>query len=176
MKNSKPLAASIAALFLALVTPVWSSANTSRGDQSPCTSSGNFTVTLGYNSSTQTPTATPSSNSTCVIGGSTVSFTTSNLAGMTWTAAFPTTGAGTSVFTNNCTFGSGTGQSSSCTVISGPTAGDYHYTVTVTDSNGNNHVLDPKVIIGNMGHPTPRHRQKKSSSCDGTAAPAQPQQ
>jgi hypothetical protein len=172
MKKSRSFAISTAALALALMAPVWSFANTNRGGQSPCSSSGNFTVTLGYNSSTQTPTATPSSNSTCVIGGNTVTFTTTNLSGMTWTATFPQSSPGTSLFTNSCTFGSGTGQSSSCTVISGPTAGDYHYMVTLTDSNGNNHVLDPKVIISNMGKPNPRHKQPSTKS----ATPAQPQQ
>ncbi len=151
-----------AALVLAVLTPTWSYATAKVDSQSPCSGSGNFSITLGFDSGTQKPTVSAASNSTCVVGGSTIAFVSSSLpAGMSWSITFPAPSAGGSVLANSCTFGSGSGQSSSCTVITSPPSGDYYYTVTLT-SGGNSYVLDPKVIISGVG--TPRHHRKKKSA------------
>jgi hypothetical protein len=164
----------IAALGVMTLLPAVSSATSSLGPRSPCSSSGNFAVTIGYDQTTQKPTVDHSSNSTCVMGGDTVSFTTNLPSGWSWSATFPSQSLGSSVFTNSCTFGSASGQNSSCTVVSEPGSGDYNYTIMVTDTSGGNHTLDPKVIIKGLGKPKPRKTQKKSDN-PPAAAPA-PQQ
>ncbi|HEV3278211.1 MAG TPA: hypothetical protein VG860_15445 [Terriglobia bacterium] len=160
-----------AAFSLALLLPTASFANPRVSAKSNCSGSGNFSITLGFNSSTNLPTVSPASNVTCVGGGGTVSFDASGLpSGMTWTATFPSQSVGGSLFTSSCTFG--TSANSTCTVASGPSSGDYFYSVSVTNANGT-YTLDPKVIISGIGQPKPKHHKNPASPA--TAAPP-PQQ
>jgi hypothetical protein len=159
-------------LGLAILLPRSSFATVSVQPPSACTSSGDFSLTVGYDSSTQKPTASPGSNTTCVMGGNKVSMTvTLPAAGWTWSATFPSQTAGGSVFANSCTFGSS--ANTECTVVSGPSSGNYDYSITLTDPNGNAHVLDPRVIIKGMGKPTPRRHQRRAKQ---PAAAPPPQQ
>lgn len=159
-------------LGLAILLPRSSFATARVQAPSACTSSGDFSITVGYDSSTQKPTASPSSNTTCVIGGNKVSMTvTLPAAGWTWSATFPSQSAGGSVFTNSCTFGSS--ANTECTVVSGPGSGNYDYSITMTDPNGNAHVLDPRVIIKGMGKPTPRRHHKHANPPETAAPPPQ---
>jgi hypothetical protein len=163
-KLARSSAGLAAGLGLALLLPAAAFATARVASKSTCTSSGDFSITLGFDSSTSTPTATPSSNTTCVMGGNSVSFVASGLpTGMTWTVTFPSQTVGGSVFTNSCTFGSS--QNSSCTVVASPGSGDYYYSVTET-LNGTPYVLDPKVIISGIG----RRRRKAHAKESGTAA------
>jgi hypothetical protein len=151
----KRLAIGIAAvLCLALLIPTGSFATAHVATKTSCTGDGaDFAITLGFDSTKLQPTATPSSNGACVAGGNSISFNASNLpSGMTWTVVFPQPTLGQSVLANNCTFGNGTNQSSSCTVITDPPSGDYYYTVIESDANGT-YTLDPRVIIGQSGMP-----------------------
>ena len=162
-------------LGLAILLPTSSFATTSVGAPSSCTSSGNFSIAISYNSSTQKPTVNYSSNSTCVEGGNTVTMTATLPApGWSWSVNFPSQSAGGSVFTNSCTFGSS--ANTTCTVVSGPGSVDYNYAITMIDPNGGTHVLDPKVIIKGFGKPTPRARHKQANPATPAAPPAQPQQ
>jgi len=161
-----------AALGLALLLPAGSFATAHVASQSTCSGSGaNFSITLGFNSNTLQPTAAPSVNSACVGGQNTISFTTSSLpSGWSWSVVFPAPTLNNPVLANGCTFGSGANQSSTCTVITSPTSGDYYYTVILTDTNGQSYTLDPRVIIGQSGFPGARKPHKKPAS-PGTAAP-----
>lgn len=140
-------------------------ASTTLAPKSPCSGSGaNFSVQIGYDQATQKVTVDKSSNADCVAGGYSISFTTATLSGWSWSVAFPSPTPGSSIFTNSCALGNGSNQSSSCTVISSPTAGDYHYSISLTDPQGGNHSLDPKVIISGFGLPTAHHRRKSPSA------------
>lgn len=177
MNPLKRLAIGVAAaLGLALLLPTGSFATARVLSQSPCTGSGaDFGITVGFDSSNREPTASPSVNSACVSGGDTISFGASSLpSGWSWSVVFPEPSLNNPVLANGCTFGSGTNQSSRCTVITSPTAGDYYYTVILTDANGNEYTLDPRVIIAQSGMPgaTKKHHKKPASPAT-TAPPSQ---
>jgi len=162
----------IPAFGLALLLPTSSFATTRVGAPSSCTGSGNFSVAISYDQSTQKPRVDNASNSTCVEGGNTVSMSATLPAlGWSWSVSFPSQSAGGSVFTNSCTFGSS--ANTTCTVVSGPGSGDYNYSITMTDPNGGTHVLDPKVIIKGIGRPTPRKHTKQANPPSAAAPPPQ---
>jgi len=161
-------------LGLAIVLPTTGSASVRVGARSNCTGNGNFSVAIGYDPSTQKPTVDNASNSTCLIGGDTLTMTaTLPAAGWSWSVSFPSQTAGGSVFTDSCTFGSS--ASTTCTLTAAPGPGDYYYSVTLTDPNGGTHVLDPKVIIKGYGKPNPRPHHKKNENSPTAGAPT-PQQ
>ncbi len=169
----RPAIGFTAALGLALLLPSVGSATASVTPKSACSGSASFTITLGFDPSTNLPTVNPASNTTCVIGGETITFTPSGLpSGMTWSVTFPAPSAGGSLFTDSCTI-SGSTQSSGCTVVNSPQSGDYNYSVTET-LNNTNYTLDPKVIVSGVGT-TPHKRHKKPAQSPETAAPP-PQQ
>lgn len=174
MNHVKRLAIGIfAVLSLALFVPTRSFATARVASKSSCSGSGaDFTITLGFDSGKLQPTATPSSNGPCVAGGDSISFNASNLpSGMTWSVVFPQATLNDPVLANNCKFGSS--QSSSCTVVTSPTSGDYYYTVIETQGN-NTYTLDPRVIIGQSGFPGATKRHKKTTGPKSAAAsPAQ---
>jgi len=159
-------------LGLAILLPAAGSASVRVGARSSCTGNGNFSVAIGYDQATQKPTVDNASNSTCLIGGDSVTMTaTLPAAGWAWSVSFPSQTAGGSVFTNSCTFGSS--ASTTCTLTAAPAPGDYYYSVTLTDPNGGTHVLDPKVIIKGYGKPNPRPRHKQANPPTAAAPPPQ---
>lgn len=156
----------VAATGLALLIPAGAYATVGSGPVEVCTTptaAYTFTVNISV-ASDGTPIATPSTNKngTCVMGGDIISFDTSALpSGATWSAKFPTPTAG-GLFQNNCKFGNGSNESSSCTVVASPPSGTYSYSVTV-----NGHTLDPRVIIKGATRrrrPHPHLKPKPSAS------------
>lgn len=173
MNQLKRLAIGAAATLLTLLLPSGSFATAKVASQSPCTGNGaNFSISLGFDSTKLQPTASPSSNSGCVAGGDSISFTTSNLpSGWGWSVVFPEPTLGNSVLANGCTFGNGNNQSSTCTVITDPPSGDYNYTVILTNGNSQ-YTLDPRVIIGQSGFPGAK-RHKKTTGPKASTPPSQ---
>lgn len=163
MNQLRRLAIGAAAILgVILLLPSASFATAHVASQSPCTGDGaDFKITLGFDSGKLEPTAMPGVNSACVAGGNSIAFDASNLpSGMGWSVVFPEPTLGSSVLANGCTFGSGSGESSTCTVIPSPTAGDYYYTVILTKGTSR-YTLDPRVIIGHGGKPgSVKHRKK----------------
>lgn len=164
-----------AALGLALLLPTGSFGTARVASKTSCTGTGaDFAVTLGFDSTKLQPTATPSANGACVAGGNSISFNASNLpSGMTWSVVFPQASLNNPVLANNCKFGDGANQSTSCTVVTDPTSGDYYYTVIETDKNNNTYTLDPRVIIGESGMPGARKHHKKTTGSKASAPPSQ---
>lgn len=165
MKSIRIIALSLTtALGLVLLVPAAGHSSTPVvNPPSACSSpASNFSVQIGYDSATQKPTVDKSSNTSCVWGGNTVSFTVVSPTVTTWDAIFPTPTGGQSAFANGCTFGNGTNQSSSCTVVTGPTSGDYVYEVDVW-VGGNKYTLDPKVIIKSTGLGGKKHHHHAAS-------------
>ncbi|MGH9434068.1 MAG: hypothetical protein ACRD3T_21270, partial [Terriglobia bacterium] len=151
-----------AALGLAMLVPAGAQGTIRSSAAEVCTqptAAYTFTVTITV-ASDGAPIATPSTNKngTCVMGGDTIAFDTSNLpSGATWSATFPTPN-GSSLFQNGCQFGNGTGQNSSCTVVASPPVRTYSYSVTVT-VNGVSKTLDPHVIVGGSGKKRHHHHK-----------------
>lgn len=153
-----------AALALVLLLPAGSFATAHVASQSSCAGNGaDFKITLGFDPGTLQPTASPSVNTACVAGGNNIAYDASTLpTGMTWSIVFPEPTLGNSVLANGCQFGSGSGESSSCTVIANPPSGDYYYTV-ILKKGTSTYTLDPRVIIGH-GAGMPGSPQKKPAA------------
>lgn len=164
------------ALGLILLLPTGSFATAHVAGQSSCSGDGaDFSISLGFDSTKLQPTATPASNTACVAGGNTVAFNASNLpSGWTWSVVFPQATLNNPVLQNNCKFGDGANQQSSCTVVTNPVGGDYYYTIIETDTNNNSYTLDPRVIIGHGGKPGSVKRHRKAASDKAAASAPQP--
>lgn len=156
-----------AVLGFTLLVPAGARANIGSGTPEACTDpSGPYTFTVTITVAQDgTPIASPTTNKngTCVDGGDTIAFDVSGLpSGATWSATFPTPNA-RSLFANDCTFGNGANESSSCTVVSDPASATYSYTVTV-----NGKTLDPRVIIKSSARRKRHHRRVEASAPKAT--------
>ncbi|HEV2177462.1 MAG TPA: hypothetical protein VGW33_09720 [Terriglobia bacterium] len=167
MKGLSKFAISLVVVGVALLVPASAGATLGSSPIEACTDpTGTYTFTVTITLAQDgTPIATPATNKngTCVDGGDIIAFVLP--AGATnWSASFPTPTAG-SLFQNNCTFGNGTGESSSCTVVNSPSSATYSYSVTV-----NGKTLDPHVII--KGGARRRHHRRHHKP--KPAVPTQP--
>ena len=165
----KVLASFTPALSLILALSTAAHSSTPKVDPvSPCSDPpANFQVAIGFDSTNNVPTVSSTKNSVCVSSGNSVTFQINPNANITsWDVKFPTTNP---VFPATCAFGTvTTGSSQSCTVVSGPSAGDYVYEVDVWVGGGNTkYTLDPKVVI----KPSGRRRRR---SHPAAIAPANP--
>lgn len=155
------------ALGLALLVPAMGGATPSTSAAGACTThsgTNTFSITLTVNGQ-GTPSVSPTTNlnGTCVQGGDTVSVNTSSLpANATWSFTFSTN---VNLFQNGCQFGNGSGQHSSCQVLTSPPPYTYTYQVTV---NGNS--IDPRIIVKGTGMPATNGILNRSSDRHSFAA------
>ena len=151
MKNTLATAIRfMAALGIASLVPVLGSATPGTSAPGNCTShTGSYTLYLTVTVNGQgVPSVTPSTNenNTCVQGGDLVSVITSSLpSGATWSFAFV---QNVNLFQNGCQFGNGSGQNSSCRVLTSPPPYTYTYQATV-----NGQSIDPKIIVKGSSMP-----------------------
>jgi hypothetical protein len=155
------------ALGLALLVPATGGATPGTSAAGACTAhSGTHTFSITLTVSGQgTPSVSPTTNQngTCVQGGDAVSVNTSSLpAGAAWSFTFA---VNVSLFQNGCQLGNGSGQQSSCRVVSTPAPFTYTYQVTV---NGNS--IDPRIIVKGTGMPATNGILNRSSDRHSLAA------
>ena len=148
-----------AALGLASLVPVVGGATPGTSAPGPCTPhSGTSTLILTVTVNNQgVPSVSPSTNENgaCVQGGDTVSVDTSRLPpSAAWNFAFV---QNVNLFQNGCQFGNGSGQQSSCRIVSSPPPYTYNYQVTV---NGKS--IDPRIIVKGTGMPSAALIQNRS--------------
>jgi hypothetical protein len=156
-----------AALGLALLVPAMGGATPGTSAAGACTAhsgTNTFSITLTVNGQ-GTPSVSPATNlnGPCVQGGDAVSVNTSSLpSGASWSFTFA---VNVSLFQNGCQLGNGSGQQSSCRIVSTPAPFTYIYQVTV---DGNS--IDPRIIVKGTGMPATNGILNRSSDRHSFAA------